>query len=135
MSHPFDIIGYTADADIYCPPCARDIYGAGISTGIGIKDREGNLVAPVFADSEWDYPVSCGKCHQFIEARLTKDGIQSSYEMILEHLDSKTVTPFLMKVADSLLWIRLDEDSYVNLYKISRILTFVDLGSKSAAQL
>lgn len=135
MAHPFDVIGYTADADVYCPPCARNIYGDGISGENGIKDREGNLVGPVFADSEWDYPVSCGKCLEFIDANLTNDGIQVAYEMIAESYDRKAVTPFLMKVADSLLWKRLGNDEATHIRRFNEVLAYVDLGSRNAAQL
>ncbi len=39
------VVGYTADADMWCPDCATAKYGDPPET-----DREGNLVHPVFAD-------------------------------------------------------------------------------------
>ena len=73
------IIAYTADADIYCPDCAREyfklIHGCGYALaqlsaphdqhGIPetIKDQAGNEAGVVFAISETaDYPEVCGSC-------------------------------------------------------------------------
>ena len=77
------IIAYTADADIYCPDCARDYfitilgskyYLALLSAprdqhGIPetIRDREGNEAGVVFAISESaDSPEACCSCFELI---------------------------------------------------------------------
>lgn len=75
MPQPFDVVGYTADADTYCPLCASTIYGDGLSIKSDTTDREGNLVGPIFVDSEWDYIVHCGKCGVAIDTKLTSDGL------------------------------------------------------------
>lgn len=70
----YDVVGYTADADTYCPPCARNIYGDDRLGAIEVRDREGNLIGPIFADSEWDYAVTCSNCHTEIDTKLTNYG-------------------------------------------------------------
>ncbi len=58
----WDILGYTADADIYCPDCAERRYGPDRE---GRLDREGNEVRPIFASdsSEWsESGAYCGDC-------------------------------------------------------------------------
>lgn len=85
----FDVIAYTADADIWCPDCAEKAYGIGALgicpecrsftstprhgefvcrcgwTGSGKRflDNEGNEVHPIFASNEHD-PAGehCGVC-------------------------------------------------------------------------
>ena len=92
------VVGYTADADVYCPKCAAEIYPAkcsacgqegrlfdpgwhrncpGGSRDPGYFqsfDREGNEVAAIFPDSEWDSPVHCSACGELIPVGLTSDG-------------------------------------------------------------
>ena len=49
-----DVVGYAADADVWCTRCLPyDPEGL---------DGEGNPVAPVFAGSAWDYQPVCGGC-------------------------------------------------------------------------
>jgi hypothetical protein len=49
------VIGYTADADIWCPACAEEVYGPLTED---TEDREGNLIYPIFAVGEWkDTPI------------------------------------------------------------------------------
>ena len=55
----WEVIGYTADADIWCPTCAQEAYSP-LSTDT--EDHEGNLVHPIFAVEEWDYPPVCNRC-------------------------------------------------------------------------
>ena len=62
-----DIVGYTADADMWCPPCARLVYDRRIDgilrtirQGDAI-DREGNTVAPLFRDDIAPDDI-CGRC-------------------------------------------------------------------------
>ena len=57
------IVGYTADADVYCPPCAVVLYKAGVlEDQCIVSDREGNAIRPCFAWDEWDYEPTCGRC-------------------------------------------------------------------------
>jgi hypothetical protein len=67
------VIGFTADAAVYCPECAVKRYGPDRKER---RDNEGNLVRPVFADDEWDSPQHCAVCGQFIRVRLTRDGLE-----------------------------------------------------------
>ena len=77
------IIAYTADADIYCPDCAREyfrtIHGWKYSLALlsaphdqhgipeTIKDQAGNEAGVVFAISEpADTPEVCCTCRAFI---------------------------------------------------------------------
>jgi len=56
----WEVIGYTADADIWCPECALEAYGSlGRDTDL---DYEGNPIHPIFACDEWDYPPVCNCC-------------------------------------------------------------------------
>jgi hypothetical protein len=130
---PYDVVGYTADADVYCPLCATTIYGEGILGENGIKDHEGNLVAPVFAEAEFDYPASCGKCHEFINTNLTSVGIMCAYDMIEESLEKESVTDFLMEVSDSLLWMNLSNSPAVHRIRMSMVLEYIDMASKQRA--
>ncbi len=90
-----DVIAFTADADVLCPDCAEEIYGAaacGHCPDCGrylypaadtgecgqcgrdysrdrLADNEGNEVHPVFADQAGEYTESglyCGHCHEEI---------------------------------------------------------------------
>ncbi|MDE0166756.1 MAG: hypothetical protein OXL36_16795 [Bryobacterales bacterium] len=77
------IIAYTADADIYCPGCAREyfklIHGWKFALALlsaphdqhgipeTIKDQAGNEAGVVFAISEpADYPEACCACFELI---------------------------------------------------------------------
>jgi hypothetical protein len=60
----YEVVGYTADADVYCPSCARECYG---SVDTGAVDREGNEVGVIQADSTWDYQPTCTVCRAEIE--------------------------------------------------------------------
>ena len=57
----WEIIGYTADADVWCPICAREAYGPLTEV---TEDHEGNPVHPIFAVEEWDYPPVCCRCRE-----------------------------------------------------------------------
>lgn len=58
------IAGYAADADIFCVPCAEDIYA---SVEAGALDNEGNEIGVIFYDSEWDYLATCSVCHEELD--------------------------------------------------------------------
>jgi hypothetical protein len=65
------VVGFTADANLYCPACAERRYGPDSQAR---RDHEGNGVHAVFSDSEWDCPQHCAACGRFIPVRLTRDG-------------------------------------------------------------
>jgi hypothetical protein len=62
-----DIVGYTGDADQWCPPCAKLVYDRRIDgilrtirQGDAI-DHEGNTVAPLFRNDIAPDDI-CGRC-------------------------------------------------------------------------
>jgi hypothetical protein len=67
----FEIVGYTADADIYCPECAALTYDRRIDSVLRTVadereqfqalDFEGNTVSPVFLD-QLEGDEHCGRC-------------------------------------------------------------------------
>jgi hypothetical protein len=124
----YDVVGYTADADSYCVPCTHRIYGDDRLGTIEIRGREGNLIGPIFADSEWDYPLSCGSCNDFIDTNLTSDGIDFAMRIIWESLIEKSVTEFMMEVADSLLWMKLGKDSVEDERNRFLVETYIEKG-------
>lgn len=75
-----DIIGYTADAAMYCPECMRSkIDDLTVETAdeldehgipLDLLDTEGNTIGPVFGDAETDTPASCDLCLEPIPTRV-----------------------------------------------------------------
>lgn len=61
----WEVVGYTGDADMYCPECAVARYGEWIVTH-DVPDNEGNNVMAVFLSDEHDGAV-CGDCHAPID--------------------------------------------------------------------
>jgi hypothetical protein len=61
----WDIVGFTADADIWCCGCAVATYGQAVYGDVPVPDGEGNAVWPVFASDEcYGRPEArCGSCH------------------------------------------------------------------------
>jgi hypothetical protein len=55
----YTVIGYTADADIWCVKCAHEVYG--LNDGLG-EDWEGNPIHPIFAGDENADEEHCGHC-------------------------------------------------------------------------
>ena len=72
----YDVLGYTADADVYCPTCADRRYGPQpeVLTAEEWQDDEGNEIGVIFADSEWDSPQHCSDCQVFLPVALTQEG-------------------------------------------------------------
>ena len=75
-----DIIGYTADADTWCPDCAVTEYGGAnrniilvngvpgfIETPLG---NEGNYVQTMFCGEETDTSIRCRRCMEPIETTV-----------------------------------------------------------------
>lgn len=60
-----EIVGYTADADSWCPECAIRAYGDEIAV-MDVPDREGNSVHPVFASDD-HADMSCCKCLEMLD--------------------------------------------------------------------
>ena len=67
--HIYDVVGYTADADIWCAGCLRSCYGYDALED-GKRDHEGNPIGAIFADSEWNYLLHCTRCREPIEIRV-----------------------------------------------------------------
>lgn len=63
MSHATDVIGYAADADVWCVDCAEKRYGR----LMGRTDDEGNDVHPIFASDDADGPQVCAGCGEELE--------------------------------------------------------------------
>jgi hypothetical protein len=57
------IIGFTANADIWCPPCADATFGPDAADRI---DGEGNTVNPIFASDEIEPGEACNQCQEEI---------------------------------------------------------------------
>jgi len=57
------VLGYTADADVWCSPCATALYGDPDTA----LDGEGNPVYPIFTCSEFDYEPHCRACGALID--------------------------------------------------------------------
>ena len=58
------VIGYTADADIWCLSCANRTYGV-TPNGPDRLDHEGNTVHPIFSTDETSMEGEyCGRCHR-----------------------------------------------------------------------
>ena len=62
----YDIVGYKADADIWCVSCARVAY-PGCDDLADVEDHEGNLVHPIFAVDEGWPLENCGGCHAVLD--------------------------------------------------------------------
>lgn len=58
------LIGYTYEADIHCPACARKAFPILGTPDITVIDREGNEIAAMYDwEDEGLYPIeSCGTC-------------------------------------------------------------------------
>ena len=54
----WEIVGYTADADVWCAACAEEQYGPDSGDR---KDREGNDVHPLFVSDDYG-GESCNSC-------------------------------------------------------------------------
>jgi hypothetical protein len=90
-----DVIGYTANASVWCPECAKNKYGAaacGICpkcdayiypialdiclecgfdySGCNMTDDEGNPVCAIFAMDEWYYRPCCCHCGAEIDVSV-----------------------------------------------------------------
>jgi hypothetical protein len=63
-----EIVGFTADADAWCPACARQVYPD--CEEQDVEDREGNFVHPIFAGDEGWGDMTCGGCHETLESLL-----------------------------------------------------------------
>ena len=90
-----DVVGYTADATVWCPDCAFDRYGSAAcglcpecgefiypeATDVCLEcgydyskdsttDREGNPVHAVFAGDEWEFQPCCAGCWERIDVNV-----------------------------------------------------------------
>jgi hypothetical protein len=56
----FEVVGFTADADTWCPSCAETTYGPDSASPI---DSKGDPVRPIFLDEvDSQKPRACNLC-------------------------------------------------------------------------
>lgn len=100
-NHLTDVVGYTFDADTYCPDCTAKRYADKWTKDGWISedavDSENNPVHPIFAESEWDSPAHCSDCHTMLDGiSLTPDGYvyveDAIREEIRDYMKSEIVT-------------------------------------------
>ena len=85
MTNATDIIGYTADADTYCPSCAIRYYSQSDNViEEDTLDGEGNPVNPIFGDAETDTPIFCTWCHEPIPTRIIHYGPESGIDCLCD---------------------------------------------------
>ena len=65
----WQVVGYTADGEAWCPACAEARYGPAHPVHER-RDREGNAVHTVFAGDEWTYEPTCGACGASLPVRV-----------------------------------------------------------------
>ena len=65
----WEVVGYTADAEAWCPACAVARYGPAHPIHER-RDREVIAMHPVFAGDEWEYRPRCGACGAAIPVRV-----------------------------------------------------------------
>lgn len=72
--HACDIVGYSADSATWCPACAHLIYDRHdpvrglMNVRHEAYDHDGNLVHPIFADSD-DYGTACcDRCGEVLDS-------------------------------------------------------------------
>ena len=65
----WEVVGYTADGEAWCPPCAEARYASAHTTHER-RDHEGSAVHPVFAADEWEYRPACGACGTALRVRV-----------------------------------------------------------------
>lgn len=58
----YEIVGWSADADLWCNDCAHRAYGVSPDSAAVERDSEGNEVSPVFLDQASSQDT-CGQCH------------------------------------------------------------------------
>lgn len=56
----WEVVGFTADAEVWCRDCAARAYGPGVLTDATVSDREGNTVHPIFVSELVDWACECG---------------------------------------------------------------------------
>ncbi len=65
----WEVVGYTADGEAWCPACAEARYGPAHPIHER-RDREGNAVHPDFAGDEWEYRPGSGACGASLPVRV-----------------------------------------------------------------
>ena len=65
----WEVVGYTADGEAWCPVCAGARYGPAHPMHER-RDREDNAVHPGFAADEWAYRPGCGGCGAVLPVRV-----------------------------------------------------------------
>ena len=65
----WEVVGYAADGEAWCPACAEARYGPA-HPAHERRDREGNAVHTVFAGDESTYEPVCSACGAAIPVRV-----------------------------------------------------------------
>lgn len=60
------LVGYTYEASVHCPPCARKAFPEGPDI-VGLHDSEGNPVHAIFDIDEHDPNEACDDCGELLE--------------------------------------------------------------------
>ncbi len=60
MRKSYEVVGYTFNADTYCPNCVSEEE----------IDSEGNKANPIFFDTEWDTKIYCANCLEEIDVSI-----------------------------------------------------------------
>lgn len=66
MPLPYDIVGYTYEADIHCPACAVTQFGQTALDNNEPIDHYGNYAVVVFRDMIEPGAETCGSCLEVI---------------------------------------------------------------------
>jgi hypothetical protein len=63
-------VGFTANADVWCPACAETIYPGLTVDGQSATDDEGNEIYPIFVGDEGWADDRCARCGELLENLL-----------------------------------------------------------------
>lgn len=79
MSNP---IGYSFNADTYCPACSEIELGQDPDSE-DLEDGEGNPIHPIMGwDEAGDTPTHCGRCHAFIDDSWSGETVNYAIEAL-----------------------------------------------------
>ena len=83
MAGGITIVGYSADADVWCPECAKHTYADQPLNESGdlseeAFDHEGNPIHPIFSTDSPEVDECCNKCGELVNRGLYRD--QDDYD-------------------------------------------------------
>lgn len=95
-----NIVGYTYDAAVHCPKCAREYVSKNtpewhteddiqdiLDGNASFQDGEGNEIHPVFdTDEAGDTPEHCDDCHAFIDNNWSGDTVKYAVDALREYV-------------------------------------------------